>query len=43
MNNDLPSPNQTDTAASDGVARTMFFVCLVAGLSFVIVIFAKIL
>mgnify|MGYP003352509137 CR=1 FL=1 len=32
-----------DQGASDGVARTMFYVCLVAGLTFVIVIFAKIL
>jgi hypothetical protein len=43
MTPETSSPNPVDTAASDGVARTMFYVCLVAGLSFVIVIFATIL
>ena len=43
MNHDHPTPNPADAVASDGVAKTMFFVCLVAGLSFVLVIFATIL
>jgi hypothetical protein len=43
MNHENPAPSQADAVASDGVARTMFFVCLVAGLSFVFVIFATIL
>lgn len=43
MNHETPSTNPVDTVASDGVAKTMFIVCLVAGLSFVLVIFATIL
>lgn len=43
MDHDSQSPNPADTAATDSITKTMFYVCLVAGLSFVIVIFATIL
>jgi hypothetical protein len=43
MDHPNPSSPPADPRPADGVARTMFYVCLVAGLSFVIVIFTKIL